>query len=265
MQPILSEQHDHTLWITLNRADVRNAFDDHLLKQFLIILNTAYQNPTLRLIVLKSQGETFSAGADLAWMQRMITWSEEENHQDALLLANLMHTLHHSPIPTLAMVQGDAFGGGAGLVAACDMAIAANTARFCFSEVKLGLIPAVISPYVVRAIGERAAGWLFMSGECIDAQRAQALQLVQHCVEPEELLRHTQHFAERLNLCAPQAVRETKTLLRYLRHHALDDALPEETAARIAKKRVSSEGQQGLNAFLTKTTPHWDPSCLKKS
>ena len=169
MSDVLSELQEHVLLITLNRIKKHNAFDDTLLNDLQLILDHAQDNQQVRVIILKSNGRHFSAGADLAWMQRMATFSEEENLADAKRLAHLMYSLYNSKKPTIAMVQGAAMGGGAGLVAACDVAIASHTAHFCFSEVKLGLIPAVISPYVIKAIGARAATSLFMSAELFDA------------------------------------------------------------------------------------------------
>ena len=175
-----------------------------------------------------------------------------------MVLGNVMYTLNKSPKPTLAMVHGAAFGGGAGLAAACDMAIASHSARFCFSEVKLGLLPAVISPYVVQAIGERQAKTLFMSAEIFDAAKALAINLVQHCVPEEKLLDATLHYATQISNNAPEAVQASKKLTTYVANKTIDKDLVHYTASLIAKKRVSPEGQQGLNAFLKKETPNWD-------
>jgi len=255
---LVCEIHTHTLWITLNRTAQHNALNDKLLMQLQNQLDQAVDHPDLRLIVLKSNGPNFSAGADLSSMQNMINSNLDENCADAMLLARVLYTLNNSPIPTLAVVQGSAFGGGAGLVAACDFAIAANTASFCFSEVKLGLLPAMISPYVVNAIGTRAAGWLFLSGERINAERALSLQLIHHCVAEAELLSYTQHYVELLSSCAPQAVRETKKLLKKFHTCRIDEELITHTVDLIANKRISIEGQQGLKAFINKTTPAWN-------
>ena len=186
----------------------------------------------------------------------MATFSEAENLADAKVLARLMSSLYHSHKPTIAMVQGAAMGGGAGLVAACDMAIASCSARFCFSEVKLGLIPAVISPYVIKAIGERAAASLFMSAETFDAKRALELQLVQHCVAEEELLSYTLHYAQQIAEHPSNAVRATKSLVRQVAAMPMNDELQHLTASLIAKQRVSTEGQHGLQAFLNKRIRH---------
>ena len=250
MTDILSELQEHVLLITLNRISKHNAFDDTLLITLQKILDNAQDNPDVRVIVLKANGRHFSAGADLAWMQRMAQFSEEENVADARILARAMYTLHQHSKPTIAMVQGAAMGGGAGLVAACDLAIAAFTARFCFSEVKLGLTPAVISPYVIKAIGERAAMGLFMSAETFDAKRALELQLVQHCVPEEELLSYTLNYAQQIAQLPPGAVSAAKSLVRQVAPMPIDEELQQITATLIAKQRASAEGQHGLHTFL---------------
>ncbi|WP_043874570.1 enoyl-CoA hydratase-related protein [Legionella massiliensis] len=257
MSDLLSEQHNHVFIITLNRTNKHNAFDDNLLIALQQALDNAIANSQVRVIILKANGRHFSAGADLAWMQRVAEYSEEENLEDAMILARLMYTLNQSPKPTIAMVQGAALGGGAGLAAACDIAIAGTSARFCFSEVKLGLIPAVISPYVIKAIGERAAKHLFMTAEAFDAQQALRLQLVQHCVADEVLWPFTLNYAEQIAKLAPQAVNDCKPLVAQIAGKTINEDLIHQTAALIAKKRISAEGQQGLRAFLNKETPNW--------
>lgn len=258
MQDLLSELDDRVLYITFNRVEKHNAFDDTLLHALQEVLDDAETNERVRVIVLKANGPHFSAGADVAWMQRMITLSEADNRADATILARVVYTLYKSSKPTLAMVQGAALGGGAGLVAACDIAIAADSAHFCFSEVKLGLIPAVISPYVIRAIGERAATWLFMSAEPFDAQRALSLQLVHHCVPENTLLLTTQNYAKKLSKLAPGALCASKALVRDVAGRAIDDTLQALTATKIAHQRVSAEGQRGLRAFLNKEPLDWN-------
>ncbi len=254
MSDILSELQDNILMVTLNRVTKHNAFDDVFLSDLQLILDNAQHNSDVNIIILKANGRHFSAGADLAWMQRMAQFSEEENIADAQILAKLMFTLHHHPKPTIAMVQGAAMGGGAGLVAACDIAIAATTANFCFSEVKLGLIPAVISPYVIKAIGERATMALFMSAETFDAKRAFELQLVQHCVPEEELLSYTLQYAKQMAQWPAGAVKAAKSLVRQVANQPINAQVQQLTASLIAKQRVSAEGQLGLNAFLNKSS-----------
>ena len=257
MSDLIKEQDDHVCLITLNRTSKHNAFDDKLLKELQNMLDEAIRDPQVRCIVLKANGKHFSAGADLEWMQRMAIYSEEENVSDALVLAKLMNTLYSSSKPTIAMVHGAAFGGGAGIAAACDITIAADDARFCFSEVRLGLIPAVISPYVIKAIGERQAKALFMSAETFNAEKAKDIGLVHHCQPENQLLEYTLDYAHNLANNAPIAVCEAKQMVTKVVNKDIDQALIQYTAELIAKKRVSEEGQKGLNAFLNKETPKW--------
>lgn len=258
MSDLLFEIQNHLCLLTLNRVNKHNAFDNNLLSAMQKQLDAAIANPQVRVIVLKANGKHFSAGADLGWMQTMVRFNEEENLNDAMVLANLMYTIHHSPKPTIAMVHGSAFGGGAGLAAACDITIAANTARFCFSEVKLGLIPAVISPYVVKAIGERSANALFMSAEPFDAAKALSLNLVHQCVPEDNLLEFTLNYATQISNNAPEAVQASKKLAAYVANKIIDHELLHYTASLIAHQRISPEGQKGLNAFLNKETPNWN-------
>lgn len=252
MSDLLTERLDSVFVITFNRIDKHNAFDDTLLNSLQLTLEEAITDPGIRVIVLKANGKHFSAGADLAWMQRMTNYSEQENFSDAMVLALVMNTLYQCPKPTIAVAQGSTFGGGIGLIAACDIAIASNTAQFCFSEVKLGLIPAVISPYVIKAIGERAAKWLFMSGEVFTAELAKQLQLIHYTVNEQNLWPFALDYAQKITSLPPHAVVDCKSLVNKVSHQPITDSLVKETAALIAKKRVSTEGQQGLNAFLNK-------------
>ena len=251
-ETVLTEHQNELFIITLNRTDKHNAFDEQLIDLLQQTIEDAINHPMVKLIVLKANGRHFSAGADLQWMQQMVNFSEAENTADALVLANLLHTLYTSPKPTIAMVQGSAYGGGAGLVAACDIAIAASNAQFCFSEVKLGLIPAVISPYVIKAIGERAAKWLFISAEQFDAQQAKHLGLVHHCVDEAELLSFTLNYAKQLLQNAPEAVAAAKQLVTQVAGQAINEQLLLKTAQMIAERRRSAEGQSRLLSFLRK-------------
>lgn len=257
MSDLLTEQQQQIFIITLNNTAKHNAFDDVLLQQLLQVLQQAIADASVRVIILKANGKHFSAGANAAWMQKMVHYSEEENIADAMVLARVMHTLYSSPKPIIAMVQGAAYGGGAGLIAACDIAIAGHSANFCFSEVKLGLIPAVISPYVIKAIGERAARWLFISAEVVTSERAKTLNLIHHCVADEELQTYTLSYAQQLCLLAPKAMQECKTLIAQVSNRVIDEQLIQTTAKIIAKKRISAEAQHGLRAFLNKETPDW--------
>jgi methylglutaconyl-CoA hydratase len=258
LSDLIFEIHERLCLLTLNRVNKHNAFDNQLLKEMQTQLDAALNNSQVRVIVLKANGRHFSAGADLAWMQKMADYNQEENLRDAMVLANLMYTFNQSPKPTIAMIQGSAFGGGAGLAAACDIAIASQSARFCFSEVKLGLIPAVISPYVVQAIGERSAKALFMSAEVFDATKALSLNLVHHFFSEDNLLEFTLNFAKQISNNAPNAVQASKQLARYVTNKTINQDLLYYTASLIAEKRVSAEGQLGLNAFLKKEKPNWE-------
>ena len=258
MSDIISEIKDSILFITFNRIKIHNAFDDSVLAHLHLLIEEAQSNDQIRVIVIKAYGKNFSAGADVAWMQRMVQYSEEKNVEDALILSHAMHSIYESKKPTIAMVQGAAFGGGAGIVAACDVAIASENATFCFSETKLGLIPAVISPYVIKAIGTRIATKMFISAEKISAQEALNIGLIHHITDSTELLQYTCEYAKKIAANAPNAVCESKKLVREVAKMPINARLQKYTASVIAKKRVSSEGQKGLTAFLYKKNPQWD-------
>lgn len=252
MSDLQTEIQNNLCLITLNRLDKHNAFDEHLLMAMQTQFDKAIEDPAVRVIILKAQGKHFCAGADLSWMQKMVDYGMEDNIQDAMVLAKLLSTIHHSPKPVIAMVQGCAYGGGAGLIAACDIAIASTNARFCFSEIKLGLIPAVISPFVVKAIGERQARALFLSAEVFDASRALTLHLIHHLVSDEQLLEFTLNYAKQMSLYAPEATQKCKTLTQFVANKPIDETLSYYTASLIAEQRISTEGQKGLKAFLNK-------------
>jgi methylglutaconyl-CoA hydratase len=243
--------------IRLNRPDVHNAFDDALIAQLTAELQRVDALPEPRVIVLAANGKSFSAGADLNWMKRMASYSEEENLRDARALANLMRTLHGTRKPTIARVNGAAFGGGVGLVACCDIAIAAKEVLFCLSEVRLGMIPSVISPYVVAAIGERAARRYFLTAERFDADEAKRIGLIQGVVPAAQLDEAVNAMASHLLKAGPNALAEAKRLITDVSRRPVDDALVEDTARRIAALRVSPEGREGIAAFLEKRPPNW--------
>lgn len=222
------------------------------------MLSAAAQHLQLRLLVLRGAGRSFSAGADLEWMRAAQGWSEQENAADALGLAGMLRQLAEFPAFTLALVQGAAFGGGAGLVSACDAAIAVRDTRFCFSEVKLGLTPATISPYVVAAIGPRAARELFMTAAVFNAEEAQQLGLVKALVDDTAALDQALvRYQRLLGQGAPGAIADAKQLVSDVAGCAYSNALDETTAARIAARRVSAEGREGLAAFLEKRSASW--------
>lgn len=243
--------------ITLTRSDVHNAFNEVLIAELTAALEGLGNDDRVRVVVLAAQGRSFSAGADLNWMKAMAGFSEAENHEDALNLGRLMQTLNNLPKPTLALVQGSAYGGGVGLVACCDIVVAAEEAKFCLSEVKLGLIPAVICPYVIAAIGEAAARRYFLTAEPFSAWEAQRLGLVHEVVEPGRLEQKGRQVAATLLEGGPKAQAAAKDLIFTTAAAAPDDDLIEETARRIATLRASDEGREGITAFLEKRRPNW--------
>jgi methylglutaconyl-CoA hydratase len=246
--------------VTLNNPEKHNAFDDTLIADLTRELKALEGNAAVRIVVLSAAGKSFSAGADLNWMRRMATYSEEENFRDAMGLGDLMFTLHGLSKPTIARVQGPAYGGGVGLVACCDIAVGTQNAAFSLSEVKLGLIPAVISPYVIAAIGPRAAQRYFLTAERFDAAEAFRLGLLHELVASEEAM------DDKINdLCAtllaagPQAIAEAKALIAGVSNRPIDQTLVADTARRIAKVRAGDEGKEGVRAFLEKRKPLWHP------
>ena len=244
--------------ITIDRPGRRNAFDDAVIAALREAFETMAAADGVRVLFLTGAAGTFSAGADLDWMRGAADRTEADNHEDALRMGSMLHHLHDLPMLTVALVEGAAFGGGAGLVAACDMAVATRSARFAFSEVKLGLIAATISPYVVAAIGPRRARGLFASGRVFDADRALAIGLVDEVVEDAAgLLAARDAIAADALLCAPDAVRESKRLVDHVAAHKLDQGLIEYTAREIARARVGPEGQEGVKAFFERRRPAW--------
>ncbi|MGF1607923.1 MAG: enoyl-CoA hydratase-related protein [Kiloniellales bacterium] len=243
--------------VTLNRPEVHNAFNDELIARLTVALAELEKDEAVRVVVLAATGKSFSAGADLKWMQRMAGYSEEENRDDAQRLAALINRLDRLAKPTLALVQGPAFGGGVGLVACCDIALAAEGASFCLSEVKLGLIPAVISPYVIAAMGERAARRYFLTAESFPAERAAQLGLVHAVVPAGELEAAGEAVIAALLAGGPQAQAAAKELIFAVAHRPVDGAVIDDTAARIARQRASAEGREGMSAFLGKRRPAW--------
>ncbi len=243
--------------VTLTRVHVHNAFNDLMIAELTRSLAGLDSDPRVRVVVLAAQGDSFSAGADLNWMKRMAEFGEDENLEDARALARLMRRLNELSKPTLALVQGPAFGGGVGLIACCDIAIAAESASFCLSEVRLGLIPAAISPYVIAAIGERAARRYLLSAERFFATEAQWLGLVHEVVPNEQLEVRGQRLAEALLAGGPGALQAAKKLISDVARRPLDDDLVDETAKRIAKLRGGEEAREGIAAFLEKRKPRW--------
>lgn len=252
-----SELHDGVRWLWLDRPAVNNAFDDRVIAQLTAALEAAAADDGVRAVVLGGRGRHFSAGADFHWMQRMVELDHAGNVADAMQLARLMRTLHELPKPTIALVQGAAYGGAVGLACCCDIVLAADNATFCLSEVKLGLIPAVISPYVIAAMGARQATRWFLTAEPFNAQRAQAIGVAHEVVPAAELEARARALLATLRQNGPQAVRAAKQLVRDVSGRAIDNELLQLTAERIAGIRVGAEGQEGLRAFLGKREPSW--------
>ena len=246
--------------VTMNQPDKHNAFDDQVIAQLQAAFDKASADSSVRALVLAAEGKSFSAGADLAWMQRMASYSLAENRRDADALAKMLFTLNHLPFPTLAKVQGAAFGGAVGLVSCCDLAFASSRASFCLSEVKIGLIPATISPYVIAAMGERAARRYFLTAERFNASTAKTIGLVSEEVAESELDQCVTTAIENLLNNSPAAMSAAKQLVFDVVNRPISQTLIDETSARIAAIRVSEQGQEGLQAFLQKRKPHWQAS-----
>ena len=243
--------------VTLYRADRHNAFDDVVIRELTVELERLGADARVRAVVLTGAGRSFSAGADIGWMRAMAAAGEQANREDALALAKLMRTLDGLGKPTVARVNGPAYGGGVGLVACCDIAIASSDARFAFTEVRLGLAPAVISPYVIAAIGARQARRLFATGETLDAERALAIGLVHGVVAPDALDAGVEAVVVQLLLGGPAAQGEIKKLVAMVARETGARDLEARTADLIARLRASPEGQEGLGAFLGKREPGW--------
>jgi len=243
--------------VILDRPEQHNAFDDGMIAELIELLGKLERDERVRVLVLRAMGKSFSAGADLNWMRRMADYDLAQNTDDAMQLAELMRGLNCFPKPTIALVEGAAYGGGVGLVACCDIAIASPTASFCLSEVKLGLIPAVISPYVIEAIGTRAARRFMLSAERFDAEYACRLGLVHEVVAARELDARLDSVIESLLAAGPAAQTATKDLIRAVSNKPIDDELMRNCAQRIAQIRSSIEGREGLSAFLEKRKPNW--------
>lgn len=236
--------------LTLNRPERHNAFDAELIDELLSALKNISNDDEIRIVIITGSGESFSSGADLNWMRSMVDYDEETNRQDAQQLSNLMHSLYALSKPTIACVNGPAFGGGIGLIACCDIAIATNTAQFAFTEVRLGMAPAVISPYILMTIGPRQARRLFLTAERFDSHEALSLGLVHQVTDLDELDEAIDKQVHHLLKAGPEAVKACKSLTQ----NTTDE---HELSNLIARLRTSAEGQEGLKAFLEKRKPSW--------
>jgi methylglutaconyl-CoA hydratase len=243
--------------VTLNRPEVRNAFNEAAIAELALAFDELGRNDIVRAIVLAANGPAFCAGGDLNWMKQMAGYSDAENLADATKLADMLRTIYLCPKPVVAKIQGDCYAGGMGLVAACDIAVAAEEANFCLSEVKLGLIPATISPYVIKAMGENAARRYFLTAERFSAAEAHRIGFVHELVKADELDASVAAIVKALVSNSPNAVREAKVLVRDIAGRPVDNALLADTAERIAVIRASQEGREGVASFLEKRKPSW--------
>jgi methylglutaconyl-CoA hydratase len=253
------EQRGAVRWLWLNRADVRNAFNDQLIAEISAAFADVEASADTRVVVMAARGAAFCAGADLNYMRAMAGFGHAENHADALKVARMFHAVHSCSRPVVARVQGDAYGGGVGLVAACDIVIAADSVNFGLSEVRLGIVAATISPHLVRAMGARQAARYMLTAEKFTAVQARALGLVHEAVKERELDFEVERQARVLLSSSPAALAATKRLLADVVEAPLDDVLLAATAKYIADARVSPEGREGIAAFLEKRSPSWVP------
>ena len=250
-------QESAVLTITLSRPDIRNAFNDEVIAELTGAFVALGGRDSVRCIVLAAEGKAFCAGADLNWMRRMADYTRAENLADAAQLAEMLRVMYECPKPTIARIQGDVYAGGMGLVAACDMAVSVDTANFCLSEVRLGLIPATISPYVVRAMGARAAHRYFLTAERFDAAEALRIGVVHQVVAADALDAAVAHFTRALLAASPDAVTRCKQLVQRVAGQEISPALVAMTVQAIADSRTSAHGREGVQSFLQKRKPSW--------
>ena len=251
------EVNDKVANLILDQPEKHNAFDDIIIKEIKDTIDNIGQNPEIRVLVLSGSGKSFSAGADLGWMRRMSEFDEDENFSDARSLADMLNTLNLCPKATIAKVHGPAIGGGVGLIACCDMAIAADTAIFSFSESRLGLTPSTIGPYIIKSIGSRNARRFFLTAERFDALTALEIGLVNVVVPANDLDQYVSDLTKTLSKNSPNAIRECKKLIDYIDGRNIDRPVLEYTAKHIARVRSSDEGKEGITAFLEKRKPNW--------
>ena len=254
---IRTDVQGHVATVTLSRPEVRNAFNDEVIAELSQAFTTLGDDARVRAIVLAAEGPAFCAGADLNWMRRMADYTREENLRDAAQLAFMLRTIYECPKPTIARVQGDVYAGGMGLVAACDMAVSVDTAHYCLSEVKLGLIPATISPYVIRAMGPRAAHRWFLTAERFGAAEAHRIGFVHEVVSAERLDATVAELLKALISASPHAVKACKQLVQDVAERDITRLLIERTVEGIADIRASDEGKEGVQSFLQKRKPAW--------
>ena len=255
-QTILYEIEKRVAKVIFNRPEIHNAFNDTMIKELITVFDDIEENRSLRVVILTGKGKSFCAGADLNWMKRVKDFSYEENLQESLALSEMLYKIYTCSKPTVARVNGTAIGGGTGLVAVCDIAIGAENAKFSFSEVKLGLVPACISPYVIKKCGEGRCREFFLTGERLTAQKALNAGLLNLVVPLEKLDEAVDHLVDQLLSSGPEAIKRCKELIRNV--PGMDwEGVKRYTAEVIARMRVSDEGQEGMNAFLEKRKPKW--------
>lgn len=256
-QTVLYSVNGGVATITLNRPDLHNAFNEIVIGELTRYFEKAGEDKSVRVVVLRGNGKSFSAGGDLHWMRRMADYTYQQNVNDAMRLGTLLKTMNTLGKPTIALVQGNAFGGGVGLTACCDIAIAEEGAQFCLSEVRIGLIPSIIAPYVMAAIGSRQARRYFMTAERFDARVAEKIGLVHEVCAKGALDQALEQLVAAIMDGAPQAQARGKKLILGIAARPVDDAMIQHTVEQIAEARASDEGKEGLSAFLNKTEPYW--------
>ncbi len=257
MDTLQIERHGAVARVWLNRPDVRNAFNEHVIAELGAAFAALGADTSLRAIVLGGRGKAFCAGADLGWMRAMADFDWERNRADAQALANMLWLVYNCPVPVVGRIQGDCYAGGVGLAAVCDVLVAADGVNFCLSEARLGLLPATISPYVIKALGEQASRRYFVTAERFDAARAAALGFVHEVCAPDALDATVDGIVAALVANGPMALRACKALVQDMASQPITVALREETARRIADIRASDEGREGVQSFLTKRKPAW--------
>jgi methylglutaconyl-CoA hydratase len=259
MQTLEIERVGAVARVWLNRPDVRNAFNETVIAELTATFAQLGADASLRVVVLGGRGKAFCAGADLGWMRAMADYSWEQNRADAQTLADMLWTIYSCPVPVIGRIHGDCYAGGVGLAAVCDVLVAADATGFCLSEARLGLLPATIGPYVVRALGEQASRRYFVTAERFMAVQAQALGFVHAVCASDELDAKVDELVKAVIANGPMAVRACKQLVHDVAHRPIDAALRDDTARRIADIRASAEGKDGVQAFLQKRAPSWLP------
>jgi len=253
---IIYERREQVAWVTLNRPEVHNAFNVEMIEEMKEVIHRVKEDGTVRIVVLTGKGKSFCSGADLNWLREIVGYSFKQNLKESMALADVLFQLYALPKPTIALVNGAAIGGGTGFLSACDIAVAAEEAVFGLSEVKIGLVPAAISPYVMRKIGESRAREYFLTGKRISARKAQEIGLVNEVVPMEKLSESVDLLIENLLTSGPEAMASCKELISWTSHARIED-VKEFTANMIAGLRVSKEGQEGMASFLEKRKPNW--------